>query len=127
MTNPVLDYQGPESRSIEVRLILFDASERTTRGVIAAAETTPGESEALWADAGPLAWVSWAGDPTQVEFAEYTDPARGVYLQRRVIRGERVSGSLGLTTAKLWMQRTETVLPGRTDFSSDYDSDYAIQ
>ena len=31
MTNPVLDYQGPESRSIEVRLILFDASERTTR------------------------------------------------------------------------------------------------
>ena len=42
--------------------------------MIAAAETTPGESEALWADAGPLAWVSWAGDPTQVEFAEYTDP-----------------------------------------------------
>ena len=67
-TDPVLAYAGPESRSIDVTAILYDGSAVNARGVVTNFETSAGEASAAFADAGPIAWIAFDGDPSQIEF-----------------------------------------------------------
>ena len=121
-TDPVLAYAGPESRSIDVTAILYDGAALAVRGVITNAETSAGEAGAAFADAGPLAWISYPGDESQIEFVEYVEPGIGRRLHRRVTKRERTSATFN--TVKLNMSVEATVLPAqRADFGADFASD----
>ena len=113
--NPVLAYAGPEAPGIGIDLIAFDGTLRSVRGVVSAAATSPAEAGAAWADAGPLAWVSYAGDPEKIEFVQYPDPVTGNVVHRRVINRERVTGSAGWDTVKLYLAEEARVI---ADFSA---------
>ena len=120
-TDPVLAYAGPESRSIDVTAILYDGAALTVRGVIGNFDTSAGEAGAPFADAGPLAWIAFDGDESQIEFVEYVEPGTGRRLHRRVTKRERTSGNYD--TVKLHLASDATVLPTRADFSSqDFSS-----
>ena len=121
-TDPVLAYAGPESRSINVLVILFNGDAATVRGVIANAETSAGEASAAFADAGPLAWIAFNGDESQIEFVEYVEPGTGRRLHRRVTKRERTSAHWN--TVKVNMSVEATVLPAqRADFGPDFASE----
>ena len=64
-TDPALAYAGPESRSIDVTVILYDGAAIISRGVIGNFDTSAGEASAPFADAGPLAWIAYDDDPAQ--------------------------------------------------------------
>ena len=114
-TDPVLAYAGPESRSIDVTVILYNGDAATVRGVVWNAETTASEAGAPFADAGPLAWIAYEDDPAEIEFCQYTEPATGRFLHRRATRRERVSATYN--TIKLNMSSEATVLPRVAQFS----------
>ena len=113
-TDPVLAYAGPESRSINVLVILFNGDAATVRGVIANAETSAGEASAAFADAGPLAWIAFNGDVGQIEFVQYVEPATDRLLHRRVTKRERTSAHWN--TVKLNMSVEATVIVQRAHF-----------
>ena len=123
-TDPVLAYAGPESRSIDVTAILYDGAALAVRGVITNAETSAGEAGAAFADAGPLAWIAYDGDESQIEFVEYVEAGTGRRLHRRVTKRERTSATFD--TVKLNMSVEAIVLPAlRADFSSrDFGPDF---
>ena len=83
--NPALRRQGQK-----MQLRLFGGAAVTTRGTVRLAETTAGEASQPYADAGPLAWVDYDGDPDQIEFAEFTAPADTRRRRYRVTKRERV-------------------------------------
>ena len=112
--DPALTYRGPESRAIDVLVILFGGMAADARGVITNAETSASEAGQPFADAGPLAWIAWDGNPDDIEFAQYVEPGTGDRVHRRVIRAERV-GTVW-NTVKLNMQIAETVIARRGDF-----------
>ena len=123
-TDPVLAYAGPESRSVDVTAILYDGTAIISRGVIKNAETSVGETAQAFGDFGPLAWVAYDGDPSQIEFVQYTEPATGRILHRRVTRGERTSANYD--TTKLHLALDATTLPAQpADFDSrDWGPDF---
>ena len=112
--NPALTYAGPESRAIAVMVILYGGMAADARGVIRNAETSAGEARQPFADAGPLAWIAYDGDPADIEFAEYVEPGTGNVVHRRVIKAERV-GSVW-NTVKLNMGVVATVIARRGQF-----------
>ena len=114
-TDPVLAYAGPESRSINVLVILFNGGAATVRGVIANAETSAGEASAAFADAGPLAWIAYDGDPLEIEFCQYAEPGTDRTLHRRATKRERTSAHWN--TVKLNMSVEATVIAQRGSFS----------
>ena len=119
--NPVLNYRGVGAPSVPATLLLYDGSRVDVRAVIAAAPTTPGDATANWADAGPVCWVGYDGDPQTVEAVEYPDPRTNEHLRRRVVHRDAVSGSTGLATCKLHLSiGVETAVAG--DFSDDFSS-----
>ena len=81
-TDPALAYAGPESRSIDVLVILFSGDAATARRVVMNAETSAGEAGATFADAGPVAWIAYDDDPAAIEFVRYTEAATGRRLHR---------------------------------------------
>ena len=116
-TDPVLAYAGPESRSIDVTAILYDGSAVNARGVVTNFETSAGEASAAFADAGPVAWIAFDGDPAQIEFVQYVEPATDQTLHRRVTKRERTSGNFN--TVKLQLTLDVTTLPAqRADFDA---------
>ena len=119
--DPALAYAGPESRSIDVTVILYGGAAIISRGVIGNFETSVGEASAPFADAGPLAWIAFDGDPSQIEFVQYTEPATSQILHRRVTRGERTSANYD--TTKLHLSLDATTMPAqRPDFDRrDFD------
>ena len=120
-TDPVLAYAGPESRSIDVTAILYGGAAVVARAVLGNFETSAGEASAAFADAGPLAWIAYDGDQSQIEFVQYTEPGTGRLLHRRVTKRERTSSTFN--TVKLHMATEATVMPTqRADFSArDFD------
>ena len=60
--DPTLAYTGPESRSIDVLVILYGGAAVDARGVIGNLETSAAEAGMPWSDAGPLAWISYSDD-----------------------------------------------------------------
>ena len=123
-TDPVLAYAGPESRSIDVTAILYDGSAVNARGVVTNFETSAGEASAAFADAGPIAWIAFDGDPSQIEFVQYIEPATGRLLHRRVTKRERTSSTFN--TVKLHLSTEETVIVQRADFDPrDFGPDFA--
>lgn len=98
-----------------MRLVTYAGAAASVRGVVSTADTTTGESGQEFADAGPRAWISYDGDPNDLEFIEYVDPL-GARIHRRVIRGERL-GALW-NTCKLYLVSEATVLPHLAQFSS---------
>ena len=91
--------------SIPIQVELFDGTRPdATRGVVRNAPVTPAESEAAWADAGPLAWFGYTGDPDDLAYLEYTDPITDAAQRRRVIYRERQSGALAFDTVFAVMQ-----------------------
>ena len=123
-TDPVLAYAGPESRSIDVLVILFGGDAATVRGVLGNFDTAAGEASAAFADAGPILWIAYDGDVGQIEFCKYGEPGTGRILQRRVTKRERTSGNFN--TVKLHLSQESTTLPGqRPDFDSrDFGPDF---
>ena len=113
--DPVLTYRGPESTSQNILVILFSGAAVTARGVVTNFETSAGEAGAPFADAGPVAWVAFTPDPSGIEFAQYTEPATGQGVHRRVTKAERVSSQWN--TVKLNMAREATVIAQRGSFS----------
>ena len=122
--DPVLTYRGPESTSQDILVILFSGAAVTARGVVTNFETSAGEAGAPFADAGPVAWVAFAPDPSGIEFAQYTEAATGQGVHRRVIKAERIGSQWN--TVKLNMVREATVLVQQADFDSrDFGPDFA--
>ena len=118
--NPALTYRGPESRAIAVMVVLYGGRAVDTRGTVTNAETSASEAGQAFADAGPLAWIAYDGDPDDIEFAEYVEPGTGNRVHRRVIKAERV-GTVW-NTVKLNMAVEATVFARRADFDArDFD------
>ena len=116
--NPALRQRGQLVSCID-----YAGVAHSVRGVVSVSGTSTGESSQAFADAGPRAWVSYDGNPNDLEFLEYVD-ATGTRLHRRVIRGERL-GSLW-NTCKLYMVVDATVMPAaRRSFSArDFGPDF---
>ena len=108
--NPALRVRGQD-----IRIVHYDGSAATARGVVGLAETSAGEAGQPYGDFGPRAWIDYDGDPDTIEFAEYTDKATGDRQHRRVTKRERV-GTIFPTVA-LHMSVEATVLPHRAQFS----------
>ena len=124
-TDPVLAYAGPESRSIDVTAILFGGGAVVVRGVIKNAETSAGEADQAFGDFGPVGWIAYDGDPEEIEFCQYIEPATGRLLHRTVIKRERTSSTFD--TVKIHMNIESTVIVQRADFSeADFNSDFQI-
>ena len=119
MANPALRLRGQD-----IAIVLFDGTADSARGVVGLAETTAGEAAQAFGDKGPLAWIDYDGDESQIEFVRYTDPATGQRLHRRVIKRERV-GTI-FATVKLNMTVEATMLPVQAadwdgaDFGPDF-------
>ena len=120
-TDPVLLYAGPESRSIDVTVILFGGAAIISRGVVRNAETSAGEAGQPFGDFGPIIWIAFDGDPAEIEFCQYIEPATGRLLHRRVVKRERISGNFD--TLKINMSTEETVIAQRADFGADFASE----
>ena len=119
MRNPALRARGQD-----VRLVFFDGTATTVRGVIGLAETSAGEAGQAFAEAGARAWLDYGGDGQQIEFLEYTDKATGARLHRRKIKAEIV-GTV-FPVVKVHLSADATVLPQSADFSSrDFGPDFA--
>ena len=114
-SDPALDYRGPESTAQDILVVKFDGSAIEARGVVVLFETSPAAASAPFADAGPVAWIAYDDDPAQIEFVQYTEPATGQGVHRRVTKAERVSSQWN--TVKLNMVREATVIVQRSDFS----------
>ena len=122
--DPVLGYRGPESTSQDILVIMYSGAATTVRGVVVNFETSAGEAGATFADAGPVAWIAFDPDPSRIEFCQYTEPATGQGVHRRIIKAERVSSQWN--TVKLNMVREATVIVQRSDFDSrDFGPDFA--
>ena len=116
MLNPALRARGQD-----VRIVFFDGTAETVRGVIGLAETSPGEATQPYGDFGPTAWLDHRGDGQEIEFLEYTDKASGDRLHRRKIKAERV-GTVW-PVVKVHMVRDATVMPAlQRDFGPDFSA-----
>ena len=109
MDNPALRATGQD-----IRIVLFDGTAETVRGTVGLAETSAGEAGQAFAEAGPIAWLDYAGDGQQIEFLEYVDKATGDGLHRRKIKAETI-GTVW-PVVKVHMTREATVLVA--DFSA---------
>ena len=123
-TDPVLAYAGPESTSFDVLMILFDGDAASVRGVLRNFDTSAGEAAAPFADAGPILWIAFDGDPAEIEFCQYIEPGTGRLLHRRVIKRERTSGNFN--TVKIHLSQDAITIPAqRPDFDSrDFGPDF---
>ena len=119
--DPVLAYDGPGSRAADMSAILFSGDAVTVRGVIANAETSASEASQPFGDFGAVVWLAYDGDPAQIEFVEYSEPATGALLHRRVIKRERVSGNYNTVKAHLSADAT-TTMPTQRDFGADFSA-----
>ena len=122
--DPTLAYAGPESRSIDVLVILFNGDAGTVRGVITNAETSVGEAAQAFGDFGPILWIAFNGDVGQIEFVQYREPGTGRSLHRRVTKRERTSGNFN--TVKLHLSQDAITMPAQgPDFDSrDFGPDF---
>ena len=111
--DPVLSYRGPESTSQDILVILFSGAAVTVRGVVTNFETRAGEAAAPFADSGPVGWIAYDGDESQIEFVQYTD-SLGQGVHRRVTKAERIGSRWN--TVKLNMVREATVVAQQADF-----------
>ena len=119
-SDPALSYAGPESRSLDVTAILYGGGGVVVRGVIGNFETSAGEASAAFADAGPVAWIAFDGDISQIEFVEYVEPGIDTLLHRRVTKRERTSAIWN--TVKLNLSSEATGIAPRGMFSGlDWD------
>ena len=91
------------------------------RGVVANAETSAGEAGATYADAGPLGWIAYDGDPKQIEFVQYTDPATGRLTHRRVIKAERIGSQWNTVKLNMAVEAVDLGTQGQFD-PRDFDS-----
>ena len=114
-SDPALVYRGPESTSQNIRVIRFNGTAINARGVLVFFETSAGEAAAPFANAGPVAWIAYDGDESQIEFVQYTEAATGQGVHRRVIKAERIGSQWN--TVKLNMAREATVIAQRGSFS----------
>ena len=118
MANPALRLRGQD-----IAIVMFDGSADSVRGVVRNSETSAGEAGQPFGDFGPQAWIDYAGNPDQIEFARYDDPGTGQRLHRRVTKRERV-GTI-FPTVKLHMSSEAAELPvqradfDRRDFSTE--------
>ena len=110
MTNPALRLRGQD-----IRLVLYGGTATTVRGVVGLAETSAGEATQPFGDFGPRGWIDFDGDPSTIEFAEYTDEATGDRVHRRVTKRERI-GTI-YPTVKMSMSVEATTLPHAAQFS----------
>ena len=102
--------------------ILYNGDATTVRGVIANAETSAGEAGQPFGDFGPIAWLAYDGDPAEIEFVQYVEPATGTHLHRRATKRERVSSNYN--TVKINLTVEATAMPTqRADFGPDFASE----
>ena len=116
MLNPAIRAAGQD-----ITIVLFDGTAETVRGTIGLFETSTGEAAQAFAEAGPIAWIDYAGDGQKIEFLEYTDKASGDRLHRRKIKAERI-GTV-FPVVKVHLVSEATVMPAlRGDYSArDFD------
>ena len=120
--NPVLAYAPPGSPSQEMTLSLFSGATVTVRGVAGDAETSVGEVGAAWSQSGPAVWVSWDGDPKQIETVAYRDPRRDQRVVRRATFVERIAGALQWDTIRIILSLVILAATGAGDFGPlDFD------
>ena len=112
--DPALTYRGPESTSQDILVVLFSGVAVTARGVVTHFETSAGEASAPFADSGPVAWIAFDGDKSQIEFVQYTEAVTGQGVHRRVIKAERVSSRWN--TVKLNLVSEATVIAPISQF-----------
>ena len=115
-----MDDPAIRQRGQDVELVLFDASATVAKGVIALAETSAGEAGQPFGDFGPLAWIAYDGDPSQIEFVQYRDPATRRRTHRRVVKGERVGAQWNTVKLNLAIEAVDLGTQGDWD-ANDYD------
>ncbi len=119
--NPVLHYRGPGSHGADMTITLHDGRAVRVRGVAGLVETTDGDARAVLPKAGPAVWVSWSGDPSEIERARYLDPATGRGVERKAVFSERIAGANGWDTIRIILSRL-TIPTTQLDYSEqDYD------
>ena len=117
-TDPALAYSGPESRSIAVTAILYSGAAVQTRGTVGNFNTSAGEAGAAFAEAGPILWIAFDGDPDEIESCQYVEPGTDRAILRRVTKRERVSAIWN--TVKVYL--SIFIIAALTqDFSLDFD------
>ena len=91
-------------------------------GVAGDAETSVGEVGAAWSPSGPGVWVSWDGNPEEIETVAYRDPRRDQTVVRRATFAERVAGALQWNTIRIVLAIVILSAMGEFDFSPlDFD------
>ena len=119
--DPVLAYAGPETRSIDVQVVKYSGLSDKARCVLGNFETSAGEASAAFADAGPLAWIAYDGDESQIESLYFVDPVNGGLTIRRVTKHERTSAIFN--TVKLNLSVEPIGVVPRGQFSGlDFDA-----
>ena len=120
--NPVFSYTGAEGNAQDIFIVLYDGTAATVRGTVADAEIMPSEAGQTWANAGPLAWIAYDGDPTRIEFVEYTDAA-GQRLHRRCVKGQRVGSRWN--TCKLNLSQASARVQDAQFSAADFEPDFS--
>ena len=103
--NPVLAYKGPGSHGSDMTITLHDGRAVGVRGVAGKVETTDGDATAVLPKAGPAVWVSWAGDPSEIERVRYIELATGQRVERKAVFSERIAGANGWDTIRIILSR----------------------
>ena len=121
-SNPVLAYAAPGAPSQEMTLNLYSGASVTVRGVAGDAETSTAEVGAAWSQSGPAVWVSWDGNPEEIETVAYRDPRRDQRVVRRATFVERVAGALQWDTIRIILSLIILAATGAGDFGPlDFD------
>ena len=107
-------------RGRDIEIILFDASAVVVKGVVATAETSAGEAGQAFADAGPLAWIAYDGDPKQIQFVQYVDPATRRRIHRRVTKRERIGAQWNTVKLNMADEAVDLGTQGQFD-AQDFD------
>ena len=112
-------------RGRDIEIILFDASAVVVKGVVALAETSAGEAGAPFGEFGPLAWIAFDGDPSQIEFVQYRDPATRRRTHRRVVKAERIGSQWNAVKLHLAIEAVDLGTQGDWDANDYAPADFA--
>ena len=129
--NPVLVYEGPDSTSIKIGLILHDGSRLAARGTFARKPNTSGTASDALALTGITAWVSLAFLYDEKQIAHLVPDVNGDGLARsqmyRVVAAQRTSGTARWDTVECALADDPQAVPTGRDFDpADFDpADFA--
>ena len=125
--NPAFAYEGPDSRTIPVGIILFDGTRHATRGTFVRTPVASGTAGDPTAKVGITGWADIPHDidVAQIEWMVPDVDGNGLSrsMQYRVIRAQRVHGTTFWATVELILADDPQPASGRSDWlAADFNS-----